>query len=418
MRMYWGSSSDALIKWSTHQTPHSWLFGVGSQSNGLIICQKADETTDFGHSLQTNPTLFIQSADATTVTEWASLAYDGLYLHEISAANTDVAAHGQIWVKDDSPCTLWFTADDGTDTQLGTAASASGISSAANITDHALVRGDGGLRSVQQGAWTLSDAGDLRVGAVADKLELAPDGDEYVYSSADNLVSFGIGGSDRWHMNHNGNLLVATRGYRVDVSGDGGETVYSSADNTLDLVAGGSTQLQVSNSAVTFSQDLVASARGKKVDLSADGAEYLVSSADSELSLFVNSTETVQLGASTATVSGVDLQVKEGSAGSDLYTLTDAATIATDCSKGNVFTVTLAGNRTMGAPTNANAGFTYLWIVKQDGSGSRTLDWSNAVFLWPDGTEPTMSTGANDVDIVSAVYDGTSFYCVFNGDFS
>lgn len=37
---------------------------------------------------------------------------------EASAATGDDAGYGQMWVKDDAPCTPWFTADDGTEGQL------------------------------------------------------------------------------------------------------------------------------------------------------------------------------------------------------------------------------------------------------------------------------------------------------------
>ena len=57
-------------------------------------------------------------------------------------------------------------------------------------------------------------------------------------------------------------------------------------------------------------------------------------------------------------------------------------------------------------------------IIKQDGVGSRTIDWSNiANILWPGNVEPTLSTGANDVDIIVFLYDGTSWHGLFNGDF-
>lgn len=91
--------------------------------------------------------------------------------------------------------------------------------------------------------------------------------------------------------------------------------------------------------------------------------------------------------------------------------LSDAATIATDCSTSNVFTVTLGGNRTLGAPTNGLAGSTYIWIITQDGSGNRTLAF-NSAFKFPGGTDPTLSTSAAAVDIISAVTpDGSTFYC-------
>jgi len=43
-----------------------------------------------------------------------------LFLLEQTIAPSDKAGYGQLWVKDDTPNTLWFTDDAGTDTQLGT----------------------------------------------------------------------------------------------------------------------------------------------------------------------------------------------------------------------------------------------------------------------------------------------------------
>jgi hypothetical protein len=41
-----------------------------------------------------------------------------LRITEIAAAGTDVAGIGQLWVKNTTPCQLWFTDDAGTDTQI------------------------------------------------------------------------------------------------------------------------------------------------------------------------------------------------------------------------------------------------------------------------------------------------------------
>jgi hypothetical protein len=82
--------------------------------------------------------------------------------------------------------------------------------------------------------------------------------------------------------------------------------------------------------------------------------------------------------------------------------LTDAATIATDASLSNVFTVTLGGNRTLGAPTNTKLGQTIIYEVTQDGTGSRTLAY-NAAFKWPGGTAPTLTTTAAARDDMSCV---------------
>lgn len=88
-------------------------------------------------------------------------------------------------------------------------------------------------------------------------------------------------------------------------------------------------------------------------------------------------------------------------------TLTDAATITWDCSLGQNNTVTLAGNRTMAAPTNQTANTFYILEVIQDATGSRTLAW-NAVFKWGAGTAPTLSTTALARDYFTFESDGTN----------
>ena len=41
-----------------------------------------------------------------------------LSIDERAAAPDHTAAHGKLWVKTATPCELWFTADDGTDTKI------------------------------------------------------------------------------------------------------------------------------------------------------------------------------------------------------------------------------------------------------------------------------------------------------------
>jgi len=82
-----------------------------------------------------------------------------------------------------------------------------------------------------------------------------------------------------------------------------------------------------------------------------------------------------------------------------ITTLTDAASIAVNFALGNNFLVTIGGNRTLAAPTNAVAGQTGQIYVIQDGTGSRTLSY-NSVYQFVSGAAPTLSTGAADVDIL------------------
>lgn len=92
-------------------------------------------------------------------------------------------------------------------------------------------------------------------------------------------------------------------------------------------------------------------------------------------------------------------------------TLTDAATVAWNVANAQVSKVTLAGNRTFGAPTNQKAGSFYGLMVVQDATGSRTGAW-NSVFKFPAATTPTLTTSANAKDFFVFRSDGTNMYLV------
>lgn len=87
-------------------------------------------------------------------------------------------------------------------------------------------------------------------------------------------------------------------------------------------------------------------------------------------------------------------------------TLTDAATINTDASLGNVFLVTLAGNRALANPTNLVAGQTVVWHIHQDATGGRTLSFGT-LFKFQGGVVPAIALGANAKSVLSGAYDGT-----------
>lgn len=106
----------------------------------------------------------------------------------------------------------------------------------------------------------------------------------------------------------------------------------------------------------------------------------------------------------------------EGQGHSKTNTLTDIASIITDANNGNVHTVTLAGNRNLSNPLNLKDGATYLWIIKQDATGSRTLTYGTA-FKFEAGITPTLSTAPNAVDILSAISDGTNVFTQLIKDF-
>lgn len=69
--------------------------------------------------------------------------------------------------------------------------------------------------------------------------------------------------------------------------------------------------------------------------------------------------------------------------------------------------LTLTGNATITMPT-ATAGKSFILLLKQDGTGSRTITWSTV--KWPAGTAPTITSTASKQDIFSFFADGTNWY--------
>lgn len=87
--------------------------------------------------------------------------------------------------------------------------------------------------------------------------------------------------------------------------------------------------------------------------------------------------------------------------------LTDGATIATNAALSNVFTVTIAGNRTLSNPTNLVAGQFITWQLKEDATGSRTLALDTDFNLINGGTF-AMNSAANAKTTLSCFVDTTS----------
>lgn len=86
-------------------------------------------------------------------------------------------------------------------------------------------------------------------------------------------------------------------------------------------------------------------------------------------------------------------------AAADTVALTDAATVAVDMSTFLNATVTLAGNRTLGQPSNTKNGQSGFIRIVQDGTGSRTLAY-HADWKFVGGSDPTLSTAAGTTDIL------------------
>jgi hypothetical protein len=90
--------------------------------------------------------------------------------------------------------------------------------------------------------------------------------------------------------------------------------------------------------------------------------------------------------------------------------LTDAATVATDASLGVLFRVTIAGNRTLGAPSNATDGQSAIWEVTASGA-DRTLSLttgSSGAFIFGSDITALTPVLSGKTDFIGAVYNSTA----------
>lgn len=93
--------------------------------------------------------------------------------------------------------------------------------------------------------------------------------------------------------------------------------------------------------------------------------------------------------------------------------LTDASTIAIDATTGtNTYRVTLGGNRILGNPTGAFDSQKFVFLVKQDATGNRTLSLDTKWHVSTTIPDVTGSTNAAYVDRIEAEYWGTEDWFV------
>ena len=91
------------------------------------------------------------------------------------------------------------------------------------------------------------------------------------------------------------------------------------------------------------------------------------------------------------------------------YSANSSTAITLALTNGTVQIITLTGNATITMPT-ATSGKSFILLLKQDATGSRTVTWSTVV--WPGGTAPTITATASKQDIYSFFADGTNWYGV------
>jgi len=94
-----------------------------------------------------------------------------------------------------------------------------------------------------------------------------------------------------------------------------------------------------------------------------------------------------------------------------------SSTVPWDLSQNQVATLAVTTSATMNAPSNQQAGATYLLIATQRTSSSAVLGW-NANYKWPNATAPTLSVGSGNTDIFTFVSNGTSLFGVASQNYA
>jgi hypothetical protein len=89
------------------------------------------------------------------------------------------------------------------------------------------------------------------------------------------------------------------------------------------------------------------------------------------------------------------------------YTASTSTALTVSLANGTIQILTLTANATITMPT-AGAGKSFIIILRQDATGSRTVTWTTV--NWPAGTAPTITSTASKQDIFSFFSDGTSWY--------
>lgn len=138
------------------------------------------------------------------------------------------------------------------------------------------------------------------------------------------------------------------------------------------------------------------------------GAGALAFAPGSGVTLRKNLWKVGQYKRAVVTAIGTDEYLIDADEPDPLVTLTDGANIATDCSLGQRFRVTLGGNRTLDNPTNMQDGFQYVWEFIQDGTGSRTISLGTKFAFGTDITALTLTTTASKRDFMTAIYNSAA----------
>jgi len=142
--------------------------------------------------------------------------------------------------------------------------------------------------------------------------------------------------------------------------------------------------------------------------LNADNTVTALSAADFVTAIGAGSGDVTTSGTQTLTNKTVEAGVFTNGYTEEVNTANTSTAYTVSLSDGSVQILTLTGNCTFTFPT-ATAGKGFTMLLKQDGTGSRTVTWPSSV-KWPASTAPTITSTASKGDKFVFVGDGTYWW--------
>lgn len=169
-----------------------------------------------------------------------------IFLNELSSAPPDISGYGQIWVKSDSPNTLWFTDDAGNDHQLGVSSGGGGDVSKVGtpVNDQVAVwTGDGTIEGNSNFLWTGSALRVLNAGSASAPSIQLNDDNTGVYGGSSG-IAFSVQGLENLRI---GSFYLEIPD-KIRHAGDADTYIQFHNPNQFRVVTGNAEQLEIGSS--------------------------------------------------------------------------------------------------------------------------------------------------------------------------